>query len=129
MLYNLAPLPLRRDVAMLGLLHKCTLKSAHPRLQALFPPAPPQQATYRTRRAERRHSKQLLERCTGRFLETTRRSAFGLVRVYNFLPEATVCSTTVASFQATLTELAREACRKGSENWDKLFCPRTALQG
>ena len=129
LLYNLAPLPLRRDVAMLGLLHKCTLKSAHPRLQALFPPAPPQQATYRTRRAERRHNKQLLERCTGRFLELTRRSAFGLVRVYNFLPEDTVCAATVTGFQTALAKLARAACETGNENWEKLFCPRSTLQG
>ena len=127
--YNLAPLPLRKDVAMLGLLHKCTLKKAHPRLQALFPPAPPQQAAYRTRHAGKRHTKQLLERCTGRFLELTRRSAFGLVRVYNFLPEDTVKTTTLTGFQTALTELARAACEKGNDNWEKLFCPRSTLQG
>ena len=76
--HNLAPLALRRDVAMLGLLHKCNLGLAHTLLKALFPAAPAQlEPTYNTRSVGKRHNKQLLERCTGRFLETTRRSAFG----------------------------------------------------
>ena len=130
LLHNLAPLALRRDVAMLGLLHKCNLGNAHPRLQELFPRAPPKEAAYySTRHSERRHSKQLLERCTGRFLELTRRSAFGLVRVYNFLPEDTVNAETVTGFQSALTELARAACGKGHDDWEKLFSPRRVLQG
>jgi hypothetical protein len=35
--YNLGPLAWRRDVAMLGLLHKCALGLAHSKLRALFP--------------------------------------------------------------------------------------------
>jgi len=64
--YNLSPLCFRRDVAMLGLLHKCTLGTAHENLRALLPPAPFQhQSSYRTRLAGRRHNKQLLEQCHG----------------------------------------------------------------
>ena len=36
--FNLAPLALRRDIAMLGFLHKCNLPHAHPHIRELFPP-------------------------------------------------------------------------------------------
>ena len=35
--HNLAPLSLRRDIAMLGFLHKCVLQGAHPEMETLFP--------------------------------------------------------------------------------------------
>ena len=128
--HNLAPLALRRDVAMLGLLHKCNLGLAHDLLKALFLPAPAtQNPAHLTRSVGKRHGKQLLERCTGKFLETTRRSVFGLVRVYNFLPQNVVETTSVKSLQAALTKLAREACEKGSNNWAELLSPRRVLQG
>ena len=127
--YNLAPLALRRDVAMLGLLHKCSLKRAHPQLQALFPTVQLQPTRHHTRLSERRHNRQLLERCTGHFLESTRRSVFGLVRVYNFLPQAAVDATSVTAFQTALTNLVREACERGEEDWATLLSPRRVLQG
>ena len=37
--YNLAPPTLRRDIAMLGLLHKVTLRLAHKDFARLFPPS------------------------------------------------------------------------------------------
>ena len=115
---------------MLGLLHKCNLGLAHDLLKTLFPPAPPPHCPPRlTRSVGRRHNKQLLERCTGKFLETTRRSVFGLVRVYNFLPQAVVDSASVTAFQTALTKLARDACEKGQENWATLLSPRRVLQG
>ena len=130
LLHNLAPLTLRRDVAMLGLLHKCNLGVAHDQLRALFPPAPLQpRPVHHTRSAGKRHSRQLLERCTGNFLETTRRSAFGLVRVYNLLPQEVVDCASVRTFQTALTSLAREACKTGRDNWETLLSPRKVLQG
>ena len=126
--YNLGTLSWRRDAAMLGLLHKCTLGQAHPRLRELFPSVTRQPAVYSTRYAERRHSKQLLERCTGDFLELTRRSLFGLVRVYNFLPELVVQTDTVKEFQALLTATAKEHCRQGRA-WESMYSPRCTRQG
>ena len=54
---------------------------------------------------------------------------FGLVRVYNFLPQAVVDSASVTTFQTALTKLARDACEKGQENWTTLLSPRRVLQG
>ena len=54
---------------------------------------------------------------------------FGLVRVYNYLPQNVVDTTSVTSFQAALTKLAREACEKGSDDWATLLSPRRVLQG
>ena len=127
--YNLAPLALRRDLAMLGLLHKCNLGLAHPQLQALYPQVTLPRGQHRTRLSEQRHGHQLLERCKGHFLETTRRSVFGLVRVYNFLPEEAVSATTVEAFQATLTALARHRCARGEEDWEHCYSPRRTLLG
>ena len=126
--YNLGPLSWRRDVAMLGLLHKCALGLAHPRLRELFPLVTRQPAAYFTRYTARRHTKQLLERCTGDFLELTRRSLFGLVRVYNFLPEEVVQTATVKEFQKLLTAETKESCRNGRA-WETMYSPRWVRQG
>ena len=50
---------------------------------------------YWTRYAARRHQKQLKEPRQGAFLEVLRRSALGLVSVYNLLPEEVVLEETV----------------------------------
>ena len=86
--FNFAPLQLRRDIAMLGVLHKCTLGIAHPSLAYMFPAASPTQTQtrYYTRLGSRRHNKQILDRCQSDQLEFFRRSLFGLVGVYNLLP-------------------------------------------
>ena len=126
LLFNLAPLCLRRDIAMLGLLHKCSIGDAAPSLCSLFPPAPldQNQSRYSTRLATRRHDRQLLERCQGQHLDIMARSIFGLSRIYNLLPQAVVDSSGVTIFQSQITNLAREACREGGTNWCNCFSPR-----
>ena len=123
--YNLAPLCLRRDVALLGLLHKCVLGLAHPELCKLFPltSAPPKR--YQTRAAVGTHERQLLNRTQGRHSELLRRSALGLARVYNRLPSGVVANDTVKGFQHDLTCLARESCAKGTYEWYNCFSPRS----
>ena len=54
---------------------------------------------------------------------------FGLVRVYNFLPQAVVDAASVTTFQTALTKLVRDACGKGHEHWATLLSPRRVLQG
>ena len=125
--YNLAPLDLRRDIGMLGLLHKCQLGLAHPWLMSLFPPATVEPSG--TRYSDKRHDRQILERCKGKFLEMTRNSLFGLVRVYNFLPRHVVHCDTVKKFQKELTKMAKESCRSGSDRWTIMFSPRHVRQG
>ena len=113
---------------MLGILFKCVRKEADPALLRLFQEAPNTQ-THRvqhTRLQEARHDKQLLDRCTGQRLEIMDRSLFGLVRIFNLLPQYCVDARTTCSFQKRVTALARSACTLHGEEaiWSTLFCPR-----
>ena len=122
--YNLAPLNLRRDIAMLGSLHKIVLRQAHPDIQVIFPLAPTDQFHYHyhTRLAESRHNQQILVREGGTDLFC--RSVFGLMQVYTLLPQDWVNSRSVHNFQSKITQCARMACLNGLESWDLLFSPR-----
>ena len=121
--YNLAPPTLRRDIAMLGLLHKVTLRLAHKDFATLFPPS-----SYRhqhgTRLAQRRHDKQLYELCDGTQTEQLNRSIFGLTRVYNLLPQDIINTTTIHSFQTLLTRTARNFAHENPHDFDTFFSPR-----
>ena len=59
--YRLAPLPARRDMAMLGLLHRVWHGLAPRPLAALFPWSRGRQSTVPTRGSEVRHGRQLAE--------------------------------------------------------------------
>ena len=123
--YNLAPLGLRRDIAMLGLIFKSVEGNAHPNLIALFPPAGPEaRSEHRTRLARRRHSRQLHDRCDGQHQELMNRSIFGLVKVFNLLPQEVVDAPSVGVFQSRLTERARSLCRAGHPGWALHLSPR-----
>ena len=111
---------------MLGLLHKVTLKQCHHDLQELFPPAPSRTHTHATRLATQRHNKQLLERCDGSHTELTARSLFGLVLIYNLLPQHVVDSPNVKNFQTLLTNAAKQHCLHNAPNWKTLYSPRHA---
>ena len=125
--YNLAPLTTRRDIAMLGLLFKCAFGLAHPDLQKLFPRSPGVTHGYTTRLQDGRHSSQLEEGRPGTHHSLLRRSAFGLTRVWNRLPQELIASGSVTSFQKQLTNLARTACRQTDFEWARLLSPRQAL--
>ena len=122
--FNLAPLCFRRDVAMLGLLHKCTLGIAHESLRTILPAAPFQhQRSHQTRLASGRHNKQLLERCFDKHLDMLKRSVFGLTRIYNLLPQFVVDAETLKSFQARLTKAAHLQC-ENDRNWTCMYSQR-----
>ena len=122
--FNLAPLCLRRDIAMLGMLHKCVLQQAHPKLNDLFRLAqlPPQRITTRTSAA--RHDKQLVDIAGSCHLDVVKRSALGLVKVYNLLPQDIVDKRTVKDFQRGLTDMARKLCQADNVFWSTRFSPR-----
>ena len=81
MSHNLAPLSTRRDIAMLGLVHRAVLREGPAQFFDLFRPSSRQPARFDTRAAARRHSRQLEDFRGRHFLELERRSAFGLVGV------------------------------------------------
>ena len=111
--HNLAPLSLRRDIAMLGFLHKCVLPGAHPEMQKLFPRRPGH-GLWNILNFNRRvfHP------------DLAKRSLFGLTSVYNALPNYIVSLQTVQEFQHELTDLARRKIRDGHGDWQTFLSPR-----
>ena len=83
--FNLAPLATRRDVAMLGVIHRTVLGKGPSHFRTFFKTAPQRQTTHWTRRATRTHPRQLEDFRSGAYSELLRRSALGLVAVYNLL--------------------------------------------
>ena len=82
--FNLAPLSVRRDIAMLGLIHRTVLGSGPAQFKVLFE-KDVRSRDHVTRLQKSRHSKQLVEHRGG--LEILQRSALGLTSVYNLLPQ------------------------------------------
>ena len=120
--YNLAPLQLRRNIAMLGLLYKIARRETHPAFFDLFPfdNAVPH---HTTRLTMRRHRIQLQNRCDGSQSDVLNRSIFGMVRVFNVLPEEAINQTSVKMFQKVLTRIAKEHCEAG-RNFEEMYSTR-----
>jgi hypothetical protein len=123
--FNLAPPSLRRNIAVLGLLHKRVLGKCHPSYNLLLP-------WHTERFPEGRghgHNKQLYGHC----LEISAhpalyaRSIFAVVDVYNNLPQHVVDATDVSSFQQYLTQIARTRCQLGEDAWASSFCRRAVV--
>ena len=127
-LFNLAPLKLRRDIAVLGLLHKVQLGEAHPDFEQLFPKIAEFTPAARTRTAARRHGRQFQE-FTGNSYYFNH-SVFGAVRIYNLLPAYAVYAKnkigeeSVQAFQTALTKDAKFKCKLGGEDWVSMYCCR-----
>ena len=126
LLHNLAPLAMRRDIAMLGLLYRIVHGFAHADLQQIFPWAAGAHG-YQTRTAIRRHEYQLAEERIGTHWALYTRSLFGLTRIWNRLPEKLVTLGTVTDFQKALTEIARKSCRNNVPDWSTAFSPRRVI--
>ena len=124
MRFNLAPLCVRRDIAILGVIHRAVLCEGPPQLWKFFT------RDYATRRESRlfsRHTLQLVERPPGRNLDIMRRSAFGMIRVYNLLPGDAVAEATLKGFQRYLTQLVRGRVVACDGRWKELFSCRHRL--
>ena len=105
--YNLAPLRLRRDIAVLGFLHRIQLGECHEDFTNLFPRQAHGHAI-NTRYGKRRHGRQFQEiRGTTNYFN---QSIFSPVRVYNVLPDYVVAAKSVKSFQSLPTKDDRYAC-------------------
>ena len=121
--FKLAPLATRRDIGMLGLVHRTVLEKGPPHFQKWFFPARPKHS-HKTRLQERAHQHQLFDYVDGDQTELLRRSALGLPHVYNRLPKWVVEKKTVSAFQTALQKLVLQRLRKGDANWDKHLSPR-----
>ena len=100
--YNLGPLQTRRDVALLGVIHRALLGEGPVHFQRWFFKATGEGHSYETRLKTGRHSKQLFDYLTGDHTELLRRSPLGLTKVYNQLPQRAVDKHTVKAFQKWL---------------------------
>lgn len=126
MWFNLAPLCVRRDVAVLGIIHRAALRKGPPHFWSYFcRDSRPQ--LRQSGRHQRRHSMHLVECARGRDLDIMRRSALGMIRVYNLLPQDTVSEQSVSSFQHNLIDLVRDRVVASDNRWNYLLSPRWPL--
>ena len=123
-LYRLAPLPCRRDVAMLGALHKITLGIAPNQLSALFPilgtVSEPLMAG-RLRGWTPRHNRQLGTPASFMCSDRMKRSLLGFCPCYNLLPQTLVDLGSVKLLQRHLHIGLRQFAQTGTEDWQGLF--------
>ena len=117
MVFNLAPLETRRDVAMLGLIHRSVLGKG-PKQFGEFFKLSARRGSHLTRleQKKREHSRQLQDWRSKTHLNVVRRSALGLTAVYNLLPPALVKLENVRDFQRGLQELVKERATAGCED-------------
>ena len=121
--HSLAPLCARRDIAMLGLIHKTNIGLA-PSFRKYFR-VDTATALPNTRRSARRHRFHLEE--LELRLATTRRSVLGLIPVYNSLPSEAIEANNTKDFQASLQAMLKDLCRRGTERWQRAYSPRLPL--
>ncbi len=124
--FRLAPLNARRDMAMLGALHKVNLGTAPTQLSSLFPPrgAPPVDPHHwaqRLRALRPLHNRQLYTAATHYSTDVFQRSLFGLVHLYNRLPQHMVDTNSVKLFQRKLQWGLRKWAEGGASDWQHLY--------
>ena len=118
--YNLSPLGARRDIAMLGIIHRTVLGLGHPDFQRFFYAAEYRHA-HCTRLQSASHCRQLFDPVDGHHTDYFARSIFGLIKVYNRLPEHAVLQRTVKGFQGCLQQALRTAASLEQPGWQHIF--------
>jgi hypothetical protein len=117
--FHLAPLSVRRDIAMLGMIHRTAVGRGPPPFKEFF------------QRSEagigQRHNRHLSDPLAGGRKSLPKISALGLVAVYNMLPPAVVAPTSVSAFQKILQGLVTARATAGCGNWKETLSPRLAL--
>ena len=118
--HNFAPLSLRREIELLGFLHKRVLNQCHPAIAATLP-----FATHTTN--PEWHTRQLYNHSyeTPCRVELFKRSILALVGIYNRLPQNCVDSPNVMIFQRTLTRMAKAFCEHDHPRWKVFLSPRS----
>jgi hypothetical protein len=117
--FRLAPLSVRRDIAMLGVIHRSVLGRGPEQFHAHFV----KKASY-----EGKHRRQLCDPRETLKHPVVKRSILGLVAVYNMLPAALVEQNCLHVFQGGLQHLVTERAKGGYEKWKHTLSPRVPLQ-
>ena len=138
--YGLAPLRVRRDIALLGLIHRTVLGGGVRHFDEFFyhsGAAPPvgnwEKHNHQLREYGDDESSNVLSyafghgRCEAQ--KFVSRSALGLVRVYNHLPKSIVeGATSVSQFQSLLQDLVKQRAAAGHADWQNVLSPRVGWQ-
>ena len=116
---NFAPPVLRRNIGILGMLHKRVLGLCHQDFEELLPWFS-QVFGYTV---EGRHTKQLYNHVleVQFHIGLFRRSIFAMTDVYNNLPQYVVNSASVSVFQKHLTKIAKTRCENNIPRWQYTF--------
>ena len=125
--FHLAPLSVRRDIAMLGVIHRTVLGRGPSQFRELFKLAPLDGHPARTRSQCSRHRFQLEDPRGQHHSDMLARSALGLVWVYNHLPPKIVEQPSVSRFQAELQRLVKDRAKARCADWAQSLSPRAPL--
>ena len=117
--FHLAPLCCRRDIAMLGLIHRVVLGVAPPQFNKYIGPSTAAWAFRNMRSPELRHNRQLHDPIDGSQSRAVRESVLGLIYVYNALPQRVVDAKSAPSFQKMLQSGLRN--HTAATGWQHLF--------
>ena len=118
--FNLAPLPVRRDIAMMGLLHRIAHNRAPPQFSKLVRLAA-HEPFPRCLRPGGRHSMQFIDILDGTHSKMMGRSCLRLIYGWNMLPAALVDTKSASSFQRVLQQAVKRAAKSGLANWTSLL--------
>ena len=118
--FNLAPLSTRRDICMLGLLHRTQLGVAPPVLSSFFPKAKSTLFKFSVSSVPS-HNRQIACYVTPSSSIAFQRSFFGSIRVYNRFVVEIVAAPSASFFQRRLQVLLKQRVEDGILDWYCLF--------
>jgi len=119
--FNLAPLSMRRDLAMLALLHKVFLGTAPEPIGELFRPRSGTLDSFCFSVPFRTNCRQLHDPVAPSHPVIIKRSVFGFIRVYNRLPSHVLDAMSPKIFQHRLQNLAKKAAKDNTASWQLMF--------
>jgi len=120
--YKLAPLRTRRDIALLGFLHRFAHHKAPSCFSELFRFG--EAAALCRRRHSPSHSRQIFDPIDGTQSRAIERSAFALIYTFNSLPAEIVDRSNTSSFQGSLQLAVTKASKNAamSDWWSQVLC-------
>ena len=115
----MAPLHTRRDIAVLGVIHRAVLGHGPSHFHSLF-----YRATDSLHFLRRRHFRHLANPYASRPLDIIQRSIFGLIPIYNLLPAPIIKLENVSEFQSSLQKIVKQRAISGQDDWPFSLSPR-----
>jgi hypothetical protein len=119
--HALAPLSMRRDIAMHGLLFKVACGLAPAPICSLFKPSGGSLISHGFSSSAQIHSRALMDPVEPSHPVIIKRSIFGLIRVFNRLPQAAVDAKSTKLFQRYLQNCAKIAAKNDASGWQLMF--------